>query len=483
MRRLVWHLAISVSLIGVILAVCTRVPRVHSATVALIMVLAIVGLAKMWGWLESLIGALIGGIGFDHYFLPPHGLGISTFEHWLDLIAFLVTAIATSQLVARSKRQRIEAEERKSVMEKLFRLVNALLYSGSTESTAARLADHVLEIFEADGVAIYDKHTGQIVRSGPGAAAISDQALHQAATNGPRLADAHPAFSLAPIGHGGELVGSIGISGARLPESLLSELAGRVGLGLARLYAIETTTEAEVVRRSEELKSAVLDAMAHEIRNPLNSVKLAATTLLSGHAGSESQQREMLTIIDQEANRMDRYIDEAVHLARLEANVLSLQKEAHDIAQLIPAALEELGAATAGRPIQVSVPESLPFAECDQRMVLWVLKQLLNNALKYSPGGSPLTVSAECTGAAIVIDVVDRGRGVAEAERDRIFEKYYRGRAARSRTPGTGLGLSSARSIVRAHGGEIWVTAPPGGGAAFHVSLPIASAGRAVGTT
>jgi two-component system sensor histidine kinase KdpD len=110
-------------------------------------------------------------------------------------------------------------------------------------------------------------------------------------------------------------------------------------------------------------------------------------------------------------------------------------------------------------------------------MMLRVLKQLLNNALKYSPEDSLLTVSAAFTGAAIVIDVVDRGPGVAEDERDLIFEKYYRGRAGRANLQGTGLGLPAAKCIVQAHGGEIWVTSPPEGGAAFHVSLPAANHG------
>ena len=136
---------------------------------------------------------------------------------------------------------------------------------------------------------------------------------------------------------------------------------------------------------------------------------------------------------------------------------------------------------TSRRPVEVRVPESLPPAECDQNMIARVLKQLLSNALKYSPDGSPLTISAEFTGAAIVIDVVDRGPGVTDEERERIFEKYYRGKAATSRVPGTGLGLASARSIVQAHGGEIWVTSPPAGGSAFHVSLPVSGVGKTVG--
>jgi two-component system, OmpR family, sensor histidine kinase KdpD len=483
MRRLAWRLAISVGLIVGFLSVCSRLRHVDHATVALLMVLAIVGLAKMWGWAEALAAAIVGGIGFEYFFLPPRGFGVQAPEHWIALAAFLVTAIVTGQLAAQSRRRRIEAVERKDEIEKLYQLVNALLESGSIECTAAQLADKLVEIFGADGVALYDKHTGQIVRSGPLAEAISDPMLRETAAGVRSLEDVNSALSLAPIRHGGDLVGSLGMLGVQLSGPILTALAGRVGMGLARLYAIEKTTEAEVVRRSEELKSAVLDAMAHEIRNPLNSVKLAATTLLSGHAGSELHRHEMLTIIDEEVDRMDHAIDEAVRLARVEANQLFLKKEPQNMARLIPAAISEMSGLAGHRTIQVCVPESLPSAECDKDMITRVLKQLLSNALKYSPDDSPLTVAAEFTGSAIVVDVVDGGPGVKDEERDRIFDKYYRGRAARSRAPGTGLGLASARSIVQAHGGEIWVTSPPAGGAAFHVSLPVTGGSQRVRAT
>ena len=481
MRQLIWRLAISAGLIVALLAGCLRLSHVDHATIAMLMLLAIVGLAKMWGRPEALIAAIIGGIGFEHYFLPSRGLGIANPEHWVALTAFLVTAVVTGQVATQLKRRRNEAVERELEMEKLYRLVNTLLESGSAESTAAQMTNQMLQIFGADGAALYDKHTSQIVRAGPRAFSISDQALHQTATSGRQVLDIRSAYALAPIRHAGELVGSLGLSGARLSETVLSALAGRVGLGLARLYAIERTTEAEIIRRSEELKSAVLDAMAHEIRNPLNSMKIAATTLLSGRAGNESHKQEMLTIIDEEVNRMDRFLDEAVQLARVDANELSLRKEPQNLARLIPATVAEMGALTSRRSVEVRVPESLPLAECDKGMISRVLKQLLSNALKYSPDDSPLTVSAAFTGTAIVIDVVDRGPGVTDEERERIFEKYYRGKAARSLTAGTGLGLASARSIVQAHGGEIWVTSPPAGGSAFHVSLPVSGAGKTVG--
>jgi two-component system sensor histidine kinase KdpD len=439
--------------------------------VALTLVLIIVGTATVFGAAEALLAALVAGVGFVYYFLPPRGFQVDTFEDLVDLMAFLVTAIVTGQVVAQLRRLRLRALKQQDEAEKLNRLTHAMLSRGESELSLAQLADRLVGIFEAEGVALYDMLSGQIVRSGLHSGALSDDALYQAATGDLPFGNPHCFF--APIRRGGKLGGSISMNGANVSDTLLRAIAERVELAMARLDAAEKATEAEVVRRTEELKSAVLDAMAHEIRNPLNSIKIAATTLLSEYAGSELDRLEMLTIIDEEATRMDRLLEEEVRLARGEAKDLSLRKEAHDLARLIPEAIEEMRLVAGQRPIQVFVPESLPPAECDGNMIGRVLKQLVSNALKYSPEDSPLTVSAEFTGETVVIDVVDRGPGVNEDERERIFEKHYRGRAARRRTTGSGLGLASARSIVRAHGGEIWLTSPRGGGAAFHISLPV----------
>jgi two-component system sensor histidine kinase KdpD len=293
------------------------------------------------------------------------------------------------------------------------------------------------------------------------------------ADRGYQLKDNGSSLTLATIRHGDEIFGSLGISGAAMTPSLLDAITGRIGMGLAKLYADEKTHEAEVARHSQELKSAVLDALAHEIKNPLNSIKIAVTTLLSGYAGDGLAQQELLGIINEEVDRVNTSIDETVQMARVEADQLTLNKQPLDVALLIPEAIYEMGALPSHRSIEVRIPEHLPPAECDKSLIAHVLKQLLGNALKYSPQDSPLTVSAELTGQAIIMNVIDHGPGVAAEERERIFEKYYRGRAASSGLPGTGLGLASAKCIVQAHGGEIWVTSPPEGGAAFHVSLPV----------
>ena len=483
MYRALSRLALAGALSAGVVGVCSRLPHLNDATAALLMVLCVLGISIKWGWAEALAAAIFGGGFFDYYFLGPPGFAITAPEYGVSLAAFLITATVTGQLVAQLRRRRIEAEQRTNEMEKLYRLSTAMLNGGGAQFSLSDLATQLAEIFEVDGTALYDQRTRRIVRSGPSSGIFTDQALRNTEARGRQFEAAGRTCFLAEIWHGGELVGSIGMSGTNLSAPTILSVAQRDGLGLARLHASERITEVEVLSRSEELKAALLDAMAHEIRNPLNTAKLAATTLLSGHAGTELNQREMLTIIDEELNRMDRVIDEAVQMARVEAHELCLKKKRQNLASVIAAAIDEMSGLAGQRPIHVLVPESLPAAECDKDMVVRVLKQLLSNALKYSPKDSPLTVSAEFTGEAVIIAVVDRGPGVSDEERDRIFEKYYRGRATRSNIRGTGLGLASARAIVQAHGGEIWMTSPPAGGAAFHVSLPVTTAGIGVGAS
>ncbi|HEY3744160.1 MAG TPA: ATP-binding protein, partial [Bryobacteraceae bacterium] len=355
-----------------------------------------------------------------------------------------------------------------------YKLSNAFLHSGRVDVSLGDMAQTVVDVFGVDGFAIFDRRKDTLVRAGPGASGISNTALRRAAAS---LSIENCTF--APVFQGAELAGSIGVLGAAWPNVLTEAVANQVGLGLAQLHAIREIHEAEVVCRSEELRAAVLDAMAHEFRNPLNSVKLAVTTLLSVQPSHEPAGAELLTIIAEEVDRMDMIIDDSVKLARLEAGLFSLSTSPQSLASLLPDVVAEMRPQAGRRPIRVSVPDALPRVDCDGQMIGRVVKQLIANAFKYSPEDSPLTVSAELGTEAIVIDVIDLGPGVDAEERDRIFEKYYRGRAAISGKPGTGLGLASARSIVRAHRGEIWVTSPPSGGAAFHVSLPVAVAANA----
>jgi two-component system sensor histidine kinase KdpD len=191
-----------------------------------------------------------------------------------------------------------------------------------------------------------------------------------------------------------------------------------------------------------------------------------------------AEDRELLTIINEEADRLNRIAAEVIEMARIDARKLHLEKQPVAPAELIAAALDEFAGALKGRAVTVNVAPGLPDAEADPELAGQVVKQLIENALKYSPEGSPLTVSAQLQGGKIAIGVADRGPGIEDNERLLIFDKFYRGRQHRFDTEGTGMGLAIARGIVEAHGEKIWVESEPGQGSAFYFSLPVDGGAR-----
>ncbi|HUB81805.1 MAG TPA: ATP-binding protein [Bryobacteraceae bacterium] len=450
----------------------THLPHVIHTTVALLLVLLILGISIRWGWVEALVASLAGGIGFDYFFLPPHGFELAAPEYWVSLIAFLLTAIVTGQLSARAATNRREAERRRDELEKLYRLGNAVMDLDDVENSLECIPSRIAATFEAGAAALFDAESDRVFHSGPTGDRLAEGLLRSVAATGNPLIDGPNGCCVVPIRRCGELAGSLGISGVFLTQPMAEAIAERVGVALAKAYSARETMAAELARRSENLKSAVLDALAHEIKGPLATVKVSVTTLLSQAPVTASQQHELLEIIRAESDRLEQWIDSATQISRIEAGQIRLEKKPESVKQVALRALDGLGPLADGRSIDVCIPDSLPMAEFDAEMMEKVLRLILDNALKYSPSGSPIAASAEFTGAEIVLSIEDRGFGVPESEKDRIFEPYYRGKNAEISTQGTGLGLASAKCIMQAHGGDIWVTGAPGAGSIFHISLP-----------
>lgn len=254
--------------------------------------------------------------------------------------------------------------------------------------------------------------------------------------------------------------------------ALLAFLITACAIASARTQASEKALETEIIRRSDELKSAVFSALAHDARGPLNSIKIGATAWLSDRPGSAAQRRELAGIILDEVDRMNRWIDDACEVSQVEAAFFTLNAKPHDVRDLVSDAVDDFGPRWAGRPIHIDIPDSVPMADCDGEMIQRVLKLLLDNAVKYSPPGAPVAISCASEEDLLVITVSDRGPGIPADEQGRIFEKHYRGAWQDPAVPGMGLGLASARQMLESQGGTIWVTNRPEGGAAFHFSLP-----------
>jgi two-component system sensor histidine kinase KdpD len=259
---------------------------------------------------------------------------------------------------------------------------------------------------------------------------------------------------------------------------------------IERLYdeykvASERARQAEVFEQSERLKSALLDAVTHDLRTPLTSIKAAVTTLLDeAGAGEEIKlddeaRREFYEVINEEADRLNRFVETMVELARIEAGAVSLRRRWSSVEEIVAMARDRAEALTRGRRLEVEFENELPAARVDASLIAEVLYSLVDNAVKYSPTGSRIKISARrAADEMILIAVEDEGRGIPPHLRERVFDKFFRatsdGAASLGRPRGLGMGLAIARGIIEAHGGRIWVEDGAGGaGARLAFTIPV----------
>jgi K+-sensing histidine kinase KdpD len=240
--------------------------------------------------------------------------------------------------------------------------------------------------------------------------------------------------------------------------------------------AFEQASEAETLRRSEKLKTALLDAVTHDLRTPLTSIKAAATTLL-GNAKSgaidEEGRRELLSVIDEESDRLNRFVEEMMELAQIEGGHLLLRRAPISTGEIVNAALDRAAAVLGPHPVEVAIEDKLPLLQVDAASIAGVVFELLENAARYSPAGAPITIRANKAAAEWVqVAVEDEGTGIAPEYRERIFEKFFRAPRPAADNRGFGVGLAIARGIVEAHGGRIWAEARNGPGIVLHFTVP-----------
>ena len=254
----------------------------------------------------------------------------------------------------------------------------------------------------------------------------------------------------------------------------MQALLNLVAIAWERVRTEEAANRADAARQSEEFKSTLLDAIAHEFKTPLTSIKAASTSMLSDAAPLAPQTHELATIIDEEADRLNSLVTEAVRMSQIEAGKVRLDKQRVSVDHLLPDLLAQFKARSDGRPLRYSADRNLPELSVDPELISLALRQLIDNALKYSPPGSPVDLSATRSNGTLEIRIADQGPGIPEKERERVFEKFYRRQAIKERVPGTGLGLHIAREILRAHGGDVTISGGPG--SAFCITIPVQTA-------
>ena len=449
----------------------------NATTVALTFLIAVLLVSANWGFWYAVFLAVLSTLAFNFFFLPPFGtFTIADPQNWVALLAFLLTAMIAGQLSERARRETVRANERRTEIERLYSFSQRLLTIESVPELLNLVPGHIAEVFGVGGAAIYVTDRPDAYRSSSQTREIDTERLQLVAARGEPLVDPENALAFVPLRLGVRSVGSIGISGGTLSQESLDALSTLVAIAIERTRAIENVGKAEASREHEKLHSAILDSIAHEFRTPLTAIKASATSLLTGTLDGP-QQNELLTVINEESDRMNHLVEEATQMARLESNQVELTWKPHRISEAIEQAVEAGRKVIGARPVKLEIADGLPPIEFDLELISNVISQLLENAAKYSPPESPIHISAEQKADQVIVSIADRGPGIDELEQSLIFDKFYRGKDQRYSIQGTGMGLAIAKAVVEAHGGNIGVTSQLGRGSVFSFTLPTNSKG------
>jgi two-component system, OmpR family, sensor histidine kinase KdpD len=462
---------------GIVIAITVfyrKVLPVNPTTVALSFLLAILAVSTLWGMAVSVAMSLAAMLAFNYFFLPPVGtFTIADPQNWVALIAFLVVAILASRLSTSARQQAADASARERDIEKLYKFSQSLLESGNVMELLNRIPVQIVDIFEVGAAALFLAEKQKVYRSGPIIPQLDTETLKAIMIRDEPTLDEANSLCFVPVRMGVRAIGSMGISGTILSRRTLEAIGTLLAIGMEHARAVEQLGQTEAARQGEQLRTALLDAVTHALRTPLTSIKASVTNLLSNPSLKEPQRQELLTIINEESDRLNRLVGEAGEMAKLDAGEVELQVAPHPIDHVITAALEHCRNALGNRVVQMQVAENLPMVRVDVARAREALVQLIENANQYSPRDQPITITAEANGDFVVTSVADRGAGIDDPEQALIFEKFYRGRDQRYSVEGTGMGLPIAKAIIEAHGGTMSLTSQRGRGSVFSFTLPI----------
>src|SRR5581483_88809 len=454
--RLALRLLISLAGVAVITFTAFSLIPQNPTTVGFAYLLLVLVIASGWGLAEATVASLAATLAFNLFFLPPVGkLTIADPQNWVALFSFLATALVASRLSARIRKQAEDAVRRQRDIERLYTFSRAILLIEPAEPVAKQLARKLAEVFSLRSVVLYDKRSGEMYRAGPFDFDGMDDQLRDAASQGTSFSDAQHQRVITAVRLGSEPIASFGIQGSFMQDSVLQGVSNLIAIGLERARAQDLAHQVEAARRSEQLRTTLLDAMAHEFKTPLTSIRAATTSLLSSPDQPLASRTELLQIADEEARHLQSLIDDAVDMARLESNHIRVNLEPTDPEQLLKDVVASFHTQIDSRPLDIEAKPPLPPVLLDRRLLKLALRQLLDNALKYSPPRSPVTLrisgDASVNGnGAISFEVTDHGQGIPAQEQGRLFERFYRSPAVKKQVPGFGLGLAIANNIAQA---------------------------------
>jgi len=454
-RKAVGHVALGVFGIGVVTLACYSL-HLQFAIPAFLYLLVVVVLSPVGGFTPAAITSIFGVACLDYFFIPP--LLTWNIENPLDgvaLVTYLVTSLIITRLASKARTEARTAENKSRDLARLYEAACRLLSTEPQDVSSPGVLRIFREVFEVNAVCLFDASTGRLEIAGESAHGLADS-TRKASLSIRDHEDRPSAISIRCLNVAGKQMGAVGFEGLHDADSVagpLSILAAGT-LERARSFAAASTAAATV--SAEVLRTAIVDAFAHQFNTPLAAILTAAGGMRE--AGPlEPQQLEMAEMIETETVRLGRLTTRLLRTARLDKDEVQPRLEPTNLPALVARTVEQCRAEA--HMISLELPPAPVEVESDRELLSLALTQLVDNAFKYSPPGSTVEVRLKSESEYATVRVTNSGSSIALEDRERIFERFYRSASA-SLIPGTGLGLYVARKIVLAHGGSLYLEKP-----------------------
>ncbi len=448
--------------------------HLNTTTAALTLLLLVLFLAARWGLRYALATSIAATVAYNYYFLRRlERFTINDPQVWLNIFAFLTVAIVGSRLSERVREEGADARRRQGELEVLYGLSRQLLQTENVPSLLNAISPAIMLVTRAEAIVLYLLDGDRRYMAGDGSLIqLDDIALRQLAETLP-APETVAKQARIPLRVGVRPRGLLLINGVNLSEETLEAIGGLISASIDRAQALEDVTRGEAAKESERLRSLMIDSITHELRTPLTAIKAAASTLLLPKPLDPEEQRELLTVINEESDRLNQLVSEAVEMAQLDTREVHMTFAPASIGALVEKALTYCSSLLDKHEVKVDIPD-LPAVKADADYITKVLTNLIENAAKYSAEGTPICISAELKDGMVSVSVADRGMGVDLSEQSLIFERFYRANVPSQQSWGTGMGLAISRAIIEAHHGTLSVTSQLGEGSVFSFTLPVA---------
>jgi two-component system sensor histidine kinase KdpD len=452
------------------------------ATAALVLVVPVVTGVVTGGFIAGLVSVVAGFLVYDLVFIPPYwNLSVGRAQHWVALGVYGLVMVLVARVVSDLDAARAASITREKNARRLFELSELLLGDKEIPELGKAIVEEMRATFKLSGATLLLSIDGRLEVVGSSGSPIDEADLVQLAPNArvpvalSTLTSKEPIQTLALVA-AGRPVGLLvlrGLPDERSARELLPTLANHLAIALERAQLRERVLKVELLEQIDRLRRALLGAVSHDLRTPLATIKFASSTLLDPSAClPEEDIREMHSLIDEQADRLTRRVNNLLDMTRIQAGVLEVRRAPWSVSDLATEVIEELRSSLEDQVVELDVPDSLPLVDIDHLLIEQVLSNLLDNAHRHSPPGRPIVVAARRLASDhVAVSVTDQGPGVPVNERSAVFESFVSFDTGRR----AGLGLAIAKAFIEAHGGEIGVEDPPGGGAHIVFTLPIAT--------